>query len=156
MVPAFCIDVMIAERPKRRYAMRARGLLVPLIATLFLGTVSCYYHSHYYPPRGYYARPAAPAESPPAAGYRLYSEAPRFPATDPARVSLLKGEPKRELVRLGEVWIRPSSTMDRYYVEGVLRDKAAGMGADALVIVTDGTTSGGDRRIVGVAIRYKR
>jgi hypothetical protein len=30
------------------------------------------------------------------------------------------------------------------------------MGADALVIVTDGTTSGGDRRIVGVAIRYKR
>jgi hypothetical protein len=136
--------------------MRARSLLLALIATLFLGSVSCYYHSHYYPPRGYYARPAAPAQSPPAAGYRLFPEAPRFPAADPARVSLLKGEPKREHDRLGEVWIRPSYEMDRYYVEGVLRDKAAGMGADALVIVTDGTTSDGDRRIVGVAIRYRR
>ena len=59
--------------------------------------------------------------------------------------------------------------MDRYYVEGLLREKAAAMGADALVIVRDryyregvvfsywrGPRAVYDRHIVGIAIRYRR
>jgi hypothetical protein len=46
--------------------------------------------------------------------------------------------------------------MDRFYVEGVLRQKAAGMGADALVIVADASRAGFDGRIVGIAVSYKR
>ena len=59
--------------------------------------------------------------------------------------------------------------MDRYYVEGMLREKAAAMGADALVIVADRyfrerafysywspRKTVYDRQIVGIAIRYRR
>ena len=89
-------------------------------------------------------------------GHHFYPDAPRLAATDPARVALLKGAPSRDHIRLGEVWIRPNQEMDRFYVEGVLREKAAGMGADALVIVADATRAGFDGRIVGIAVSYKR
>ena len=102
-------------------------------------------------------------------GYHLYPETPRFAPTHPDSVELLRREPRRDHIRLGEVWIRPSRYADRYYVEGVLREKAALMGADALVIVADRYLRGpvvfsywyGPRRvyrrqIVGIAIRYRR
>lgn len=102
-------------------------------------------------------------------GYHLYPQTPRFAPSDPAGVELLRREPRRDHIRLGEVWIRPSYRADRYYVEGVLREKAALMGADALVIVADRYFSDGvvysywrgprpvyRRQIVGIAIRYRR
>ena len=102
-------------------------------------------------------------------GYQFYPHAPHFAPTDPARVDLLRREPRRDNVRLGEVWIRPTWDMDRFYVEGVLREKAARMGADALVIVADryfregtafsywrGPRAINERQIVGIAIRYTR
>jgi hypothetical protein len=59
--------------------------------------------------------------------------------------------------------------MDRFYVEGVLREKAARMGADALVVVADRFFRGAvvynywhgpravfERHIVGIAIRFRR
>jgi len=127
--------------------MKARHLCLFLLAVLLLGAVSCY-------------RPY---------GYRFYPDTPRFAPTHPAGVDLLRREPRREHLRLGEVWIRPDPRMDRFYVEGVLREKAARMGADALVIVADkffrdgvvfnywrGPRAVYDRHIVGIAIRYMR
>ena len=102
-------------------------------------------------------------------GYNFYPNAPYFGPSDPARVDLLRREPRRDHVRLGEVWIRPTWRMDRFYVEGILREKAARMGADALVIVADRYFNEGyaysywhgprpvyERQIVGIAIRFTR
>ncbi len=102
-------------------------------------------------------------------GYHFYPHTPYLGATDPAQVDLLRREPRRDHIRLGEVWIRPSWRMDRFYVESELREKAARMGADALVIVADryfregvvysywhGPRAVYERQIVGIAIRYRR
>ncbi len=138
-------------------------LLAILLPVAFSGCY-CHYSSPYgYPVHYPYGPPADHPYSPPASqpagphfGHHFYPDAPRLAATDPARVALLKGAPSRDHIRLGEVWIRPNQEMDRFYVEGVLREKAAGMGADALVIVADASKSGFDGRIVGIAVSYKR
>jgi hypothetical protein len=127
--------------------MRTRGLLILCLAALALGSAACF-------------RPY---------GYHFYPDMSRFAPTYPGNVALLRGDPRREHVRLGEVWIRPGPMAGRAYVEGVLREKAAAMGADALVIVADryfrerafyGYWSPRrtvyDRQIVGIAIRYRR
>lgn len=116
-------------------------------AVLALGAVSCY-------------RPY---------GTRLYPGAPRLSPSDPAQVRLLRREPRQPNFQIGEVWIRPSPGMDRRYVEGLLKEKSALMGADALVIVVDryfrdrvvfsywrGPGVVYERHIVGVAIRFQR
>ena len=126
--------------------MKAKSLSVLFLATFLLGLVSCY-------------RPY---------GYKFYPDAPRFAPTHPSAVDLLRREPRRNHVRLGEVWIRPDYGMDRLYVEGVLRENAARMGADALVIVVDRYFRDHaafsywrwprrvyERHIVGIAIRYR-
>ncbi len=127
--------------------MKRNWLLVLILAVLLTTTFSCYRRI----------------------GYHFYPDAPRFAPTNPAQVELLRREPRRDHIRLGEVWIRPTWRMDRFYVEGVLRERAARMGADALVIVADryfqegyvrsywrGRRSISTRQIVGIAIRYRR
>jgi hypothetical protein len=126
--------------------MKRRCFLMFLLVALIAGLVSC---------------------SPPY-GYRFYPDVPRFAPTHPAHVELLRREPKRSHLRLGEVWIRPEPNMGRGYVEGVLREQAARMGADALVIMVDrffhepvyewGHSPGAyrERQIIGIGIRYKR
>lgn len=127
--------------------MKWRWLPILFLAALMAGLVSCY---HPY-------------------GYSFYPGAPRFAPTIPAHVELLRHAPKRDHIRLGEVWIEPDPGMNRGYVEGVLREKAALMGADALVIVADRFFRDGvvynywgggmpvyGRRIVGIAIHFKR
>jgi hypothetical protein len=128
--------------------MRTRTIaLIALTALLAAATAACY-------------RPY---------GYRLYPDTPRFAPTNPAGVELLRREPRREHLRLGEVWIRPTPRMSRGYVESVLREKTAAMGGDALVIVADKFYREGvvfsywygprpvyERQIVGIAVRYKR
>jgi hypothetical protein len=127
--------------------MKIKRLQVLALILLVGGVVSCY-------------RPY---------GCRFYPDAPRFAPTNPAGVELLRHEPRGASVRLGEVWIRPNPGMSRGYVEGILREKAAAMGADALVIVVDRYFREGvvynywggrmpvyERHIVGVAIRYTK
>jgi len=127
--------------------MKTKWLSMLVLAALALGTISCY-------------RPY---------GSRFYPDTPRFAPTDPRGVELLRREPRRDHIRLGEVWIRPNYGMDRFYVEGVLREKAAALGAEALVIVADryfrdhvvysywrGPMTVYERHIVGIAIRYRR
>lgn len=127
--------------------MKTKSLAIALLAVLVAGAVGCY-------------RPY---------GAHLYPNAPRFAPTAPPSVELLRREPRRDHIALGEVWIRPDYHMDRFFVEGLLREKAAAMGADALVIVRDkyyregvvysywhGPRAVYERNIVGIAIRYKR
>jgi hypothetical protein len=127
--------------------MKKNWLLILVLAGLMAGLVSCYHPF----------------------GYSFYPDAPRFAPTNPAGVELLRRDQKRDHIRLGEVWIRPDPGMDRGYVDGILREKAALMGADALVIVVDRFFREGvvynywrgrmpvyERHIIGVAIRYKR
>ena len=141
--------------------MRTKWLPALILAILLPGALACsYYHHPYgYPVHYPYGQPVDHPYSQPAGplyGHHFYPDAPRLAATDPARVALLKAAPSRDHIRLGEVWIRPNQEMDRFYVEGVLRKKAAGMGADALVIVADASRADFDGRIVGIAISYKR
>jgi hypothetical protein len=127
--------------------MKAKWIPALILALLLPSVAACYRHS----------------------GYHFYPHTPYFGPTDPAMVDLLRHEPRRDHIRLGEVWIRPTWRMDRFYVEGLLRERAARMGADALVIVADryfregtaynywsGPRSYYARQIVGIAIRYKR
>ena len=127
--------------------MKNKWIPALILAILLPNVVSCYRHS----------------------GYHFYPRTPQFAPTYPNQVDLLRREPRRDHIRLGEVWIRPSWRMDRFYVEGVLREKAARMGADALVIVADRNFRDGvvfsywrgprtvyARQIVGIAIRYRR
>jgi hypothetical protein len=127
--------------------MNRKWFLAIFLAALVMGLVSCY-------------RPY---------GYSFYPDVPRFAPTNPAGVELLRRDPRRDHIRLGEVWIRPDPGMDRFYVEGVLREKAAVMGADALVIVADkyfregvvhnywrGRMAVYERHIVGIAVRFRR
>jgi len=94
-----------------------------------------------------------------------------YPPSDPAQIQILRKEPTRPHVQLGEVRAEPSSdNVPAQKIETSMRDAAAKMGADAIVIVFDRTEVTGamvtgpwygrtvqtivGRVIVGVAIKY--
>ena len=99
-----------------------------------------------------------------------YVGGPRFPPTDPTRVEILRAEPTRAHVRLGEIFAEPSGQPTVAQYEQALREAGAKMGADAVVVVYDqmqvlGTVVSGPwwapsaspivgRVVVGLAIRY--
>jgi len=97
---------------------------------------------------------------------------PTFPPTDPATVQILRTEPNRPHVRLGEIRAEPSEEdVSATKIEEALRKGAAKMGANAAVVVYDHTQVTGayvtgpwygrsieqiqGRIIVAVAIRYQ-
>ncbi len=102
-----------------------------------------------------------------------YVGTPHFPPSNPAVIEILRAEPSRPYVRLGEVSVtastRPSPELAA--VEEKLRARASTLGADAVVVVQDALqpvgwySTGGwwldrnvytvtGRRLVGVAIKY--
>ena len=103
---------------------------------------------------------------------KQYLGGPTFPPTDPATVQILRQPPTAAHVRLGEVTVIPQGNPSVATIEARFRERAARMGANAVVIVFDrtmllGTTVMGGpwwggawvtpdtgRVIVGVAIRY--
>jgi len=105
-----------------------------------------------------------------SAGSERYIGGPVFAPTDPASVELLRREPKRPHVQIGEVFLSPSRGAGVADLEKALRQEAAKLGAHAAVVVHDRTrrvgtvVSGGwwvrharpvyARNIVAVAIRY--
>ena len=97
---------------------------------------------------------------------------PTFAPTDPATVEILRTEPTRPHVRLGEVRAEPSSEdVSVTKIEEALRKGAAKMGANAAVVVYDHTQVTGayvtgpwygrslerieGRVVIAVAIRYQ-
>jgi hypothetical protein len=67
-----------------------------------------------------------------------------FPPTDPARVQILRAEPARSHVKLGEITVDASSSPapTPQEIDGMLRIAAARLGADAAVVVVDTTQPG--------------
>ena len=100
-----------------------------------------------------------------------YPNVPAFPQTDPAKVQILRTEPARPHVKLGEVTVDVSSSPppSAQEIDGLLRLAAAKLGADAAVIVDDPTggaiaskgwwgrtpMSRASREVVAVAVRYR-
>ncbi len=97
-----------------------------------------------------------------------------YPASDPAKVQILRANPTKAYDRLGEVLIDASINPAPPIadVESHLRHEAAQLGADAVIVVYDRVQPVGayvvggwggqsvqpynGHRLVGVAIRYKR
>ena len=101
---------------------------------------------------------------------RHYLGVGSYPPTDPSRVEILRSEPQRHHERLGEVILEPEGDPSLAEMEARMRQGAAKLGADAVVIVADKTRLMGSylagpwwgrevyaqygRVIVGVAIKY--
>jgi len=100
-----------------------------------------------------------------------YIGVPSYPLSNPALVQILRKEPTRPHVQLGEVRAEPSSdSVSAQKIEAALQDAAAKLGADAVVIVYDRTQVTGamvtgpwygrsvqtivGRVIIAVAIKY--
>jgi hypothetical protein len=67
-----------------------------------------------------------------------YPGSPTFPPSDPAKVEVVRAEPVRPHVRLGEIKPAPfSPSVDAKTIETALRKQAAKLGADAVVVVSD-------------------
>ena len=102
---------------------------------------------------------------------KRYLRVPMVAATDPAKVEILRHEPRRPHDRLGEVALSPSGNPPVSEMEAALRSEAARLGADAVVLVQDKTRRMGSfvtgpwwarshtpvlqRLIIAVAIRYR-
>jgi hypothetical protein len=97
---------------------------------------------------------------------------PIFAPSDPLQVQILRTEPTRPHVRLGQVRVEPSDpSVDVTKIEAALRKEAAKIGADAAVVVYDKTQVTGaqvvggwlnrsieeteGRIIIAIAIKYK-
>ncbi len=100
-----------------------------------------------------------------------YLGVPQVAPTSPASVEILRREPKRPHVQIGEVFLSPSGGAEVADIEKALREEAAKLGAEAAVVVQDRTKRVGTfvsgswwvhyrtpvygRQIVAVAIRYR-
>jgi hypothetical protein len=97
---------------------------------------------------------------------------PKFPPSDPAQVQILRTEPTRAHIKIGEVKAQPASeNTDVTKIEAALQKEAAKLGADAAVVVYDKTQVVGamvvggwlnrsvdpieGRVIIAVAIKYQ-
>ena len=102
---------------------------------------------------------------------RQFLGGPTYPPTDPTQVQILRAEPARANVQLGQIQAEPASdSVSTAKIEQSLQQAAAKMGANAVVIVADRTQNMGavvtgplwarqldtitGRVIVGIAIRY--
>jgi hypothetical protein len=60
-----------------------------------------------------------------------------FPPTNPDRVNLLRKEPSRSYIELGEISITPTRSMRKIEVNRILKVESAKMGAQAVIIQVD-------------------
>jgi hypothetical protein len=88
---------------------------------------------------------------------------PLYQPTEPTAVMVLRGEPSRPFEVLGQIIIEPDADLPVPDIERMLRQEAARMGANAVVILSDMTMRVGESReemtggqvVVANAIRYK-
>jgi hypothetical protein len=100
-----------------------------------------------------------------------YVGVPKFAPTDPMSVQVLRVSPVTPNIRLGEVIAQPQGSPSATEIEQKLKNAAAKLGANAVVIVEDRTMVTGavvtgpwwgrsasptlGQVVVGVAIRYQ-
>ncbi len=101
---------------------------------------------------------------------KTYPISEKFSPTNPRNVKVLRQEPKRRHIQLGEIIIDHNPSMSRRDVQRIMKENAAGMGAQAVVVVVDKifrrdvvrgrfwrrTRVVRDKVIVGIAIRFQR
>ncbi len=88
---------------------------------------------------------------------------PLYPPTDSATILVLRAEPERPFEILGQIILEPVKVLPVSEIERLLRQEAARLGADAVVIVSDMTMRVGETRsemeggqiVTANAIRYK-
>jgi len=101
---------------------------------------------------------------------KQYLGMPNYAPTDPASIQILRSAPEVPVQRLGEIYAEPNGNPSVETIEGKMRDAAAKMGANAVVLVSDNTMRMGtlvvgpwydrqispeyQRVIIGVAVRY--
>lgn len=100
-----------------------------------------------------------------------YLGVPAYAPSNPAQIQILRQEPTRLNVRLGEVRAEPGEDVSAQKIEAAMRNAAAKMGADAIVILYDRSEVRGavitgagygahsvqqviGRVVLGVAIKY--
>lgn len=87
-----------------------------------------------------------------------YVGVPRHAPGKPAEVQVLPSEPAQRHDRLGEILLDISvdpapSAAD---IEARLREEGAKMGANAVYVIRDVARPGEDRKLIGIAIRYRQ
>jgi len=88
---------------------------------------------------------------------------PAYSPTDPTKVMILRTQPLRPFETLGQIILEPEAALSVPEMEEKLRQAAASMGANAVVIISDMTMLAGSHRseasggqiISANAIRYK-
>jgi len=100
---------------------------------------------------------------------KRYPVSASFAPTAAESVTILRHQPRRPHIQLGEVIVDPSPSTPREEVQWILRREAARLGAHAVVVVVDNVYRRQvvgrrwwrrvrvvrDRVIVGIAIRYR-
>jgi hypothetical protein len=88
---------------------------------------------------------------------------PVYPPTDPTTIMILRTQPLRPFETLGQIILEPEAVLPVPEMEQKLRQAAASMGANAVVIISDMTMLAGSHRseasggqiISANAIRFK-
>src|SRR4051812_31305212 len=79
----------------------------------------------------------------------------RHASTDPSSIEILKTPPAREYEELGDVTAFNFNPHDTARMHDELRAKAATLGANAIVLTSEGVTPNGRRFAMGVAVAWK-
>ena len=87
-----------------------------------------------------------------------YVGVPRGPRVDADKVQVLPSEPRQRHERLGEVLLTVSvdPAPPLADIEQRLREEAGKMGASAVYVIRDVIRPGEDRKLIGIAIRYRQ
>ena len=78
-----------------------------------------------------------------------YTRAPQYPPTDPATIQIYHVEPDEPYERLGEIAYDGMAIASWSGAEKLLREKAAAMGADAVLVLQSGSYVSGNTPAVG-------
>ena len=78
-----------------------------------------------------------------------------FPPTNPNEIEILMTAPERPYVELGSLTVTGFDFNEEAKMHNAIREKAAPLGANAVIIQSQGTDRRDNRWVTGVAIRFK-
>lgn len=77
-----------------------------------------------------------------------------FPPSNPNNVDILMTVPPRSFVELGTVTVQNFKAQEEAKMHNAVRAKAAPLGANAVILQSQGINPNGQRWAIGVAIHY--